>query len=976
MYFLNASFSDEQSLHVSVNSTNKYLASASNDGNIRIRSISQMRDLIPLDEPEEPDPDDNPTSVINIDSNEKITKPTRQISMCPPVDKSKLELAESPVNIVGVRSRSKVTSLRYANLKCHANLLAAVYKNGEVYIIRDPQNSAKRAIKQIFKQVNGLILDFSWSADDQLLAFSTVNDEVIIYDVIYERVISVLHLHEIPSADNNPAAANVPVKGIAFDNTCGKYLLTLGDDKMVNIIEYKLLPDAEEGRKFDYTFSQRFSDLIHSAKLNKATINKVSWSKDDRAVSVPNTSKSRSTLVSFLKNPTPNQGTEWKHWFKIVGHGFKGIMTLFSPVSYKSSDPANPYSYVLCTASNDSSIAIWRTPETEPLYVMNEVAPQSLQDICWSQDGRMLFITTSSGNLFIGVFREDELGEPSPDTDRDISDIEELTLRNEDDVKETFQQWFKDNKDKKPNLKLAPKIEKSSTPTANSNGHAKEEESRSNSTDSKSRKRAAPVSEKANGNKKRQTSSGSSQSQSQSQRAQSPAGSAKSAAKKPKGPVPAYDVPSTSVPRDLAHKVTKVSKHKEDETRKKREMEPSEFLGSVVINPQVSFSNIRVAVPRVRLQLKYSTPEDDTVVLQVKNGNGHESSPSRISLKKVTGSTDNKSDPATAADTTDKELFVDFIPHRVHIITGSSSYWALSTTNGQVVTYTNAGRRVLPTIILGSPLSFLEMKDQYLLAVTSIGEVYAWDLAERKSLFRPTSLYPLLQPIYRSFDQNASIDKNGVAIVNGELLMRSENLTMCSISSTGLPIVTLSNGNGYLYNGEMGTWSLVSDSWWAFGSQYWDSTKSLASNTEDSTLLGYLETHTNEEIVRRGKAKIFSKISKTMLMREGYENLETVISLNHLENKINLYLFLNDFTNFKSYLTIYAKRLSELNLKDRLTEIFQDLFMDLTGQLCGTPKKKLLEDLILSCSKQREVQRILVEYSESIGLLDNSLLDS
>jgi protein HIRA/HIR1 len=422
-------------------------------------------------------------------------------------------------------------------------------------------------------------------------------------------------------------------------------------------------------------------------------------------------------------------------------------------------------------------------------------------------------------------------------------------------------------------------------------------------------------------------------------------------------------------------------------TKKRRENENVEFVGSVIVNPQISFSNIRIAIPKLRNNINYKLPDNDSLILQVKNGNGLESQPTRISLIKEVGKGDNK------------QIFADFIPHKIHIVCGSSKYFALSTSTGHVITYTEFGRRILPPIVLGSPLSFLEIKDAYLLAVTSTGELFVWNLDEKKSLFKPVSLYPLLQPLYLSGQAssvnsmnntnpteandnntgkfNVNLDQCDLVSVNGALLTRSENLTICSITSQGIPIVTLSNGNGYLFNKMMNTWSLISDSWWAFGSQYWDSSLTI-DHMKDVSLLEFMESHTNEEITRRGKAKFFTKISKMMLMREGYENLETIISLNHLENKINFYMFLNDYDNYKTFLIIYAKRLSELNLKNRLLEILNGLFVDMNGEICGHPKNKLLVELILSCSRHREVQHILVQYSESIGLLnleDDSDLD-
>lgn len=450
-----------------------------------------------------------------------------------------------------------------------------------------------------------------------------------------------------------------------------------------------------------------------------------------------------------------------------------------------------------------------------------------------------------------------------------------------------------------------------------------------------------------------------------------------------------YELPSGSVPKDLSSKVTKMmktgsaSEANGTSVKKKREAEPIEFVGSVIINPQLSFSNIRVAIPKTRDNITYKFPDDDSLYVSIKNGNGLESQPTRISLMK------------NAINAESKQLFVDFLPHKVHIVCGSNKFLAISTTNGLIVTYSDSGRRILPPIVLGCPLSFLEMKGRYLLAVSSVGEMYVWDLYEMKACFNNISLYPLLQPLYSSgqvlssnnqqnnnssgemtndlvSNANVNTESNGLVFVNGELLTRSENLTVCSITEQGIPVVTLTNGNGYLFNKDLNSWSLISDSWWAFGSQYWDSSLSTEHMKEDIGLLEYLESQTNEEIKRKGKAKFFTKISKMMLMREGYENLETVISLNHLENKINFYLMLKDYKNFKMLLITYSKRLSELNLKSRLLEILNGLFVDMKGFICGQSKRQLLEDLLVSCSKHREVQHILVQYSESIGLLSRA----
>lgn len=1098
MYLHNLIVNNGSSLFVSVNSMNQYVATASIDGNICIRSMHDIRqvydnaekvqsldknlaDLKDITDSKSTTQTTNPStiSVSSPDSipTSKFTKPQFETSKCPELDSNKILAAQKVLNIVGVRSRSKITSLKYANLTTNANLLAAVYKNGEVYIITNPQDVNKCRIQQIFKHVNGLLLDFCWSADDQLMAFTSMNNEVILYDVIYGKMISNLHLHENIKVSNpkdgSSEEISIPVKGVTFDKVHNNLLFTLGDDKVLHVVKYNLVHDEYLGRKFEYSIIQDFNGIINSAKLNKATIKKISISPDDKLIACPNTSKSKTMKISLVSRGKGD--SDWKLTKELSASGYKCFMTLFSPCIYKNYKEEN--FYLLASLSTDSALSIWRTDMHVPLYVITDLTPPVL-DFCWSSDGSYIFLTLQNGNMMVVVLNLDMFGNqlyPNNELTLDLHiktrdalplEFERMTewrsfLNDHPELVKEKAQEVLDEETKK--IKVRPLETKSAPPSANNQstsnpssklpvvtntekGVENNKENQKNVSDKEKQqniidkekqknqtKEAENIKEKESENEKNKVLDKMKQKEKETKskhidknksqnsvkndkakeldkskitarenkdktiKSPNTETSTNKDTKKPsavdksekenskKRPLATsnYDLPSNSVPKDLNAKVVKMMKKDSSQStnslKKKRDVDPTEFIGSVVINPQISFSNVRIATPKLRTNITYKLPDDESLRMDIKNGNGLESQPTRISLSKDLSKGDNK------------QLFLDFIPQKIHVICGSPKYWALATSTGQILTYSQHGRRVLPALVLGSPLSFLEMKDSFLLAVTSIGELYVWNLDEKKSIFKPISLYPLLQPLYSSGqalatsnfntstsasekgdnvggNSNVNIDSNGLVFVNGELLTRSENLTMCSVTSQGIPIVTLSNGNGYLFNKEMNVWSLISDSWWAFGSQYWDTSISIDS-LKNVGLLEYMESHTNEEIDRKGKAKFFSKVSKMMLMREGYESLETVISLNHLENKINFYLFLKDYKNYKTFLIMYAKRLSELNLKNRLLEIFQSLFVDVDGEICGHSKKGLLEELLLSCSKHREVQHILVQYSESIGLL-------
>lgn len=1048
MYFHNGLLEQGSSSYVSINSSNQFMATASNEGNITIRSIAKIQELY-----ENTENKLIPTTNTNIDPLKKYTTQF-EVAKTPELDTMKLQQAQQILNTVNVRSRSKITCLRYANLLTNSNLLAAVYKNGEVYIITTPQDPAKCRVQQIFKYTNGQVADFVWSADDQLMAFSTFNNKVIIYDVIYGKVLATLNPHynieTLNPKGNKIEISATPIKGIAFDRLGNDTLCTLGDDKILNIVKYKLVSDVILGRIFQYEIVQELNDIVSSSKLNKSAIDKISFSPDDDLIVLPNTSKNKAMKLTVLRRD--NKTYQLNNELSAVG--FKSYMSLFSPRVYQNAKGEKIY--VIASAS-DTTLSIWRTDSFFPLYV-DFTSTSTISNLCWSSDGMMLFVTYQNSGMSVAVFNKEEFGKPvyemnalstnlynktkdtlplefermtkwrlfmrdHPETvkirEKDLNNselrklkIKKLQVKNSETPKSETQTPMPTtdttigttnlvplepakSKEKPIYLKEAP-LKNKETPTQSKESMPGSEKStttekteatkqektrdsvnekreKKDTTDTKRPEKAEKVNkaektEKVSKVTKVEKTEKAENMEKDNSRKENP--------KKRPHPTSNYELSSTSVPKDIHLRVAKMSRKESSQngttaqapSKKRKEVEPVEFVGTVIINPQISFSNIRIAIPKLKKAIGYSFIDDETLSLQVTNGNGLESQPTRIALIKQIS----RGEP--------KQMFVDFIPHKVHVVSGSSHYIAVSTQNGQIITYTQSGSRILPALILGSPLSFLELKDEYLLAVTCTGELFVWNLKERKALFKSISLYPLLQPLYSSGqasatnvdgeDSNVNLDGNNLVFLNGELLTKSENVTLCSITSQGIPIVTLSNGNGYLFNKDMNTWSLISDSWWAFGSQYWDSSLS-AESTKGIGLLEYMESHTNEEINRRGKAKFFIKISKMMLMREGYENLETIISLNHLENKINFYMSMDDYKNYKLYLIIYAKRLSKLNLKARLIEVLSSLFNDMDGSICGHAKRELLEEVLLSCSKHREVQDILVPFSESVGILNH-----
>ncbi|ODV62884.1 Hir2p, partial [Ascoidea rubescens DSM 1968] len=475
-----------------------------------------------------------------------------------------------------------------------------------------------------------------------------------------------------------------------------------------------------------------------------------------------------------------------------------------------------------------------------------------------------------------------------------------------------------------------------------------------------------------------------------------------------------FDTPSNKIPRQILQNSIKRKQQEVSEIddpnnisninnsnklrKLKKDFESVEYINTIVINPSTSFAKIRLSTPKIRLSFLIKSPTNGNLLFEIKNGNGTEQKPTRISSRIASITTNNDRNRNNSNSVTNnspsngvshaeysKQLFVDFIPKLVNLCTGNGNdFWAISTIDGSILIYSYGGRRLFPPLVLGSTISFLESKGDYLMAVTSIGEVHVWNIKEKKSAFKPANLYSLL-------DTTTKLQE--------DILSKSENLTMVSITNKGIPIITLTNGNGYLYDKEMNSWCTISELWWAFGSHYWDATNNANNNNTDRNSLGFpmilntqnkptilslLESKTNEELLRKNKGDLFKKISKIMLMKQGFENLENSISLSHLENKIIISKLLEENEEFKKLLINYCVRISELGLKHRLIEICLELYgpnfeIDESSDFNDSDSessidsdfevRELLREIILNCSKNREVQRVLVRFAKVLEII-------
>ena len=136
-----------------------------------------------------------------------------------------------------------------------------------------------------------------------------------------------------------------------------------------------------------------------------------------------------------------------------------------------------------------------------------------------------------------------------------------------------------------------------------------------------------------------------------------------------------------------------------------------------------------------------------------------------------------------------------------------------------------------------------------------------------------------------------------------------------------------------------------------------------------------MERRTNDELNRKGRIKNLQRFARTILMKEGFENMEEIVTLSHLENKILISIRLEESEEFSKLMMVYCIRLSELAYMDRLDDVFQWLYNDISVSSTDSTfaekdfRMNLLKKILIACGDIRQVQRVTTRYAKEMNII-------
>lgn len=278
---------------------------------------------------------------------------------------------------------------------------------------------------------------------------------------------------------------------------------------------------------------------------------------------------------------------------------------------------------------------------------------------------------------------------------------------------------------------------------------------------------------------------------------------------------------------------------------------------------------------------------------------------------------------------------------RILTAAGSCEIVSVACEKRTLSVFSACGRRLLPPIILNTPISTLHCTGSYIMALTTAATLSVWDVHKQTAIVRDESL----QTIFSGSDATVS-----------QILLTQH----------GIPVMSMSDGKAYCFNPSLSTWNLVSDKQDSLA-QCADFRNSLPSQEAMlcSGPLAVIQGRTSNS--GRQAARLFSM---PHLVQQ-----ETTLA--YLENQIAAALMLQSSHEYRHWLLIYARYLVNEGFEYRLRELCKDLLGPVhysagsqwQSTVMGLRKRELLKELLPVIGQNLRFQRLFTEYQEQLDIL-------
>ncbi|TFK49367.1 WD40 repeat-like protein [Heliocybe sulcata] len=287
--------------------------------------------------------------------------------------------------------------------------------------------------------------------------------------------------------------------------------------------------------------------------------------------------------------------------------------------------------------------------------------------------------------------------------------------------------------------------------------------------------------------------------------------------------------------------------------------------------------------------------------------------------------------------------WLDYLPSPVLALAATSMFCACVSEDGSVNVYSPQGRRLMPTLALGSPPTSLHASKGALMAITASAMVYVWDVKKRGTYFPPVSIQSLMDA--------------GLATI-----------LSASVRPNGTPVIQMSNGVAYSYDPSLSCWVKLSERWWAAGSDAWQSRQRANSQVAARGIVAAIEGELaspnpgEDGYIEPGQA------------RPGWWNV--ALTLGHLETKMHTAKAVDSPQEYKQALLVYAKKIADEGFRGKAEELIRELFGPVywrpgkddswAPSVLGFSKRDLLREVLNVFARSKMLPKLAIDWQDTL----------
>ncbi|KAJ3385328.1 hypothetical protein HDU92_003115 [Lobulomyces angularis] len=692
------------------------------------------------------------------------------------------------------------------------------------------------------------------------------------------------------------------VKGLAWD-PIGQYLASQSDDKTVKIV-----------RVSDWKLESEISSPFQTA-ASTTFFRRLTWSPEGSCIVTSNGENGGFPTAPII------QRDGFVSEVSLVGHKAPVEVALFNPSLFRlpltlKEKSKEPLSAICAVGSQDTGVSIWWTSIAKsPLSAMN-LFQHSILDLAWSPNGFNLFCCSYDGTVKVIKFSEKDLGSPVSQ-DEKIQILKEHGLQAKDKIlvetplqlnleKKIELNEHKERKDRFLNLMNEANV------TAGDKSEDFISSSSTKPVETISDDMIIDTAEKIQNEQHilQKPTIISSAFVSKNQTVGEKGG------KKRITPVFVRNLTedNNSVPATVTLSCTNKRKTMNDN---QENLNPTNYILPTVLTSTVPSSILEI--PDVQGKLR--------VVISMSSLNGNKS----INFECINIS---KSSSKVYVTHGTNLMWEDKLNQSIISLGGSEKFLCIACLNGLIFTYTPAGRRLYSPFSLESPASYLESCDEFLMVITALGNVYVWNIEKEICLIKKESIGHFLSPTQNS--ENST--KNKTKRVNVKSTVEISKVKLVR----ELPFIHLNDGKIYTFNLKLQCWVLVSD-----GSSTYSTAESAL-----SMLRKNWSVESSERYLKR-------------------------LEISEIENQLCHLKVEKKAKEYKEILLFYGRKLSNENCIEKITELLESLLGPISNinetttddwdpYILGISKRNLLKDLIDVFGSNRNLQKLLFLYNESI----------